>query len=231
MRIIPMIVIPVILLFGVALLIMWLPLPRPLPPALGSARTAIAAATTGVLGLVYLVGIGIYLVATVRQASQVLDPILLSRGMSVQADVGVGRVYRGQVDGRTVEVAFVAGRALDRSLLNVTVTADVGTRAALGAQRPLLDCRQCPSVEVATLPSLQVVAQDEGWVRTWLAAPGSQAALEGMLGAGSGGGARELYVQPERLWLRARPNRVDPEQVSGWLDDLLWLASVAEGGG
>ena len=196
---------------------------------LGRTRTAIAAITTGVLGLGYVVGIGVYLVAFVRQAGRVLEPVLLSRGLSMQADVGVGQSYRGQVEGRTVQVSFVPGRALDRSLLNVYVSADAGTRAAIGVQRPLLDCQECPLVDWADLTGLQAAAEDEGWVRRWLSAPEHRAVLEGMLGAGAGDGTRELYVQPERLWLRARLQRVDPSQVSAWLDALLLLAREAEG--
>lgn len=229
MRIVLLIVVPVVLLFGVALAIMWLPLPRPLPPALGRTRTVIAAVTTGVLGVGYLIGIVICLFALLRQAGQALDPALLGLGLTLQADVVVGRLYRGQVEGRSVEVAFVPGRALDRALLNVYVAADVGTRAAIGAQRPLLDCRACPAVDGTALSGLQVFAENEGWARSWLSSPGSAAAVNRLLDGGSGGGTRELYLQPDRLWLRARPAVVSAEQTSAWLDELLALARTAEG--
>jgi hypothetical protein len=49
------------LIFGLALLTIWLPLPQPFSPPPGKERNMVVAALTGVLGLGYLVGLVVYL--------------------------------------------------------------------------------------------------------------------------------------------------------------------------
>jgi hypothetical protein len=45
---------------------------------------------------------------------------------------------------------------------------------------------------------------------------------------GGPGERRELYLQPERIWLRMRHRRLTEEQLHRWLDGLLALADAVE---
>ena len=211
MRTLLIIIIPPLLIFACALLIIWLPLPQPFPPALSGGRNQVAAVVAGLLGLAYLVGLALYLIASFRQAGQALDSPFLARGLTAENYLGVGRTYRGPVEGRAVEANYLPAQGLRPALLNVYVAAELGTRAAAGQKRPLLDCRDCAP--------LRDIRADEG----------SRAALNHLMSGQKSLGIRELYWQPERIWLRAHPSyRVAAEQVEGWLDALLLLAKAAE---
>jgi len=231
MRTLLIIIVPPLLIFVCALLIVWLPLPQPFPPALSGGRNQVAAVVAGLLGLAYLVGLALYLIASFRQAGQALDSPFLARGLTAENYLGVGRSYRGSVEGRAVEANYLPAQGLRPALLNVYVAAELGTRAAAGEKRPLLDCRDCAPVDLDEfdLGSLQIWAEDGERLRNLLADKGSRAALNRLVSEQKSLGIRELYWQPERIWLRAHPSyRVAGEQVEGWLDALLLLAKAAE---
>ena len=118
------------------------------------------------------------------------------------------------------------------SLLNVTVAAEVNCSAAVGTRKPLLDSGNCPPLEMGELaPEDSVVLAEDGeWMRNLMTDESGWRAMNNLLADQDRYGLRELYFQPERLWLRARPNRhVLQVQVASWLDDLLVLAEAAEG--
>jgi hypothetical protein len=231
MRIVVLIGVAAVLLLAVALLAMWLPLPRPFPPAESGERTTLAAVTTGVLGFAYLVGLGAYLIAWLRGPGQALDAALSSRGLATRSAWGLGRRYTGQVGARQVQVAFTPPSGLQRAFLTIHVSADSDVRLAVGPRRPLLDCRECARIDVAGrgLGDLQVYSGDERRVRRLLSDPSTQAVLARLLAEQARDGLRELYLQPSRLWLRARPtSRVTGARVGEWLDDLLALGQAVE---
>ena len=231
MRVVLIILVPAILLFGVALLLLWLPLPGPLPAPLSRGRNLMAAVTTGVLGLGYVLGLAVYVISSVRQAGQTLDAALTARGLASSSYLGVGRRYHGLIGGRQVTVYFMPAQGIQRALVDVHVSADLGARAALGEGRPLLDCRDCArvTVEGADWGRFDVYGEDETWVRRLLADPARGALLLGLLGDRQRDGLRELYLQPDQVWLRARPTTpVTGEHVQRWLDDVLALAQAAE---
>jgi hypothetical protein len=230
MPIILLALIPPLLLFAAALLLLWLPLPPPFPPAASSARNLMAAATTGLLGLAYVAGLAVYLVGSVRQAGRALDEALASHALQAGNYHLVGRQYHGQINGRPVTIIYTPPYALQPALLNVYVAAELAGRAAIAVNpaRPLLDCRDCPPVELPGA-GYHIYSAPEEWVRRLLAEPAAAAPVERLMGGSEGGGLRELYLQPGRVWLHARPS--DPlarQRISGWLDDLLALAAVAE---
>lgn len=231
MRIILLILFSIVLLFGLALLLMWLPLPQPFPSPLSGGRNLLAAVITGIVGLAYLAGLVVYLVSAVRQAGQVLDPAFAAKGLTARSYLGVGRQYEGTLRGRRVRVEFMPPRVLERSLLNIYVSADLGSRAAIGAQKPLFDCRDCPRVdfEASALRPLQVYAEDEAWVRRLLSEPANGALVSRLIRARKGEGLWQIYLQPERIWLRARPSaRVTGDAILEALDDLGALAGATE---
>jgi hypothetical protein len=230
-RVLLLILVPLPLLFGLALLLMWLPLPAPFPAAQSQGRNLMAAIVVGVLGLGYLAGLTIYLRSTFRGAGQTLDEVFVSRELTAESYQGVGRQYRGQVDGHPVEVNFVPAQSVQRALLNIYVIADVGTRIAIGEGRPGLDCRDCPRLDASSLGmgTLHVLADDRERASDLLADPANRAVVSQLMASQQECGLRELYLQPGRIWLRARPSScVSDVLVGQWLDDLLTLAAAVE---
>jgi hypothetical protein len=188
-----------------------------------------AAALTGVLGLGYLVGLTVYLVFWVRQAACVLDRVLTPMGLTSEPHMVVGRSYRGMIEGRAIEIVFMPAYAIAPALLSVSIAADLGTRMAVGRRRPRLDCTDCARVGAVGwgLEDLCVVAEDGESARRLLATPRFRAALMRLL-ADRGAGLREIYVQPGRVWLRARPRHMTAELFRDVLDD---LRKLTEAGG
>ena len=230
MRIILLILLPPIIIFALALTMILAPLPHPFPEAKSPERIRVSAIITGVLGAAYLVGLTIYVVSWFMQAGQTLDPALVPLGLTSEGYLGVGRQYHGEIKGRQVEVTYQPAQMLKPSLLNFYVGASAGTQAALGPEKPLLDCRDCPAVDVKVpgLGQLHVVAQDEAWMRRLLADPANAAAVSRLLGDQETLGLRELYLQPNRIWLRAHPKQITENHIQRWLDDLLILAEAIE---
>jgi len=186
---------------------------------------------TGVLGIAYITGLAAYLVAWFRQSSWALDDVFVPRGLAPRNYLVLGREYSGQIQGRQVDIRYLPPRALQPALLNMIVGAELHSRLAVGEQRPLLDCRECPRLDVSGpgLSHLQVFAEDTAWASRLLAEP----AIRGMLGSLMSDqvevGLRELYIQPDRVWMHARPSsRAAREQFGLWLDGLLALARAAE---
>lgn len=230
MRIILLILLPPIILFVFALAMILAPLPHPFPEAKSLERNRMAAITTGVLGAAYLVGLTIYAVSWFLQAGQALDSTLVPLGLTSEGYMGFGRQYHGEIKGRRVDVTYQPAQMIKPALLNIYVSVSARTQAALGPGKPLLDCRGCPEVAIETpeLSQLHVVAQDEAWMRRLLANPANAAAASRLLGNQEALGLRELYIQPDRIWLRAHPKQVTGNQFQHWLDDLLTLAETVE---
>jgi hypothetical protein len=230
MRLILLILIPPVILFILTLALILAPLPHPFPEAKSPERTRLAAITTGVLGVLYLIGLAVYVVSWFLQVGQALDPALEPLGLTAEGYRGFGRRYHGELDGRQVEIAYQPPQAIRAALLNITVDAEIGTRAALVPKGPLLDCADCPAVDVAAtgLSRLLVVAEDTAWMQRLLAEPANAAALGRLLGNQEALGTREIYFHPERIWLRAHPRQLTEDQLRQWLDDLLTLAAAAE---
>lgn len=232
LRILLLLLLPPMLLFICALIIMWVPLPRPFPPALSGERNLIAAVVTGLLGVVYVAGLGVYVVSTFLRAGRVLDPFLAAEGMRSESYLVFGRRYQGDLDGRGVEITFVPPQALSPAQLNVYVDADLGTRAALGWERPLLDCGNCGRSEAAEtdLGGIQVYAESgaENKVERLLSQAALQETVVHLLENPEEQGLREIYLQPERVWLRARPRRMSEEVFRRWLEYVLAVAETGE---
>jgi len=229
-RILLLILVPPILLFLCALLFLWAPLPHPFPPALSAGRDRISVIVTGILGIGYLIGLAVYVTSSFRRAGRVLDPVLTSTGLASESYLVFGRQYRGMIEGREVEVYFVPSQGVRSAQLSISVSAKLGARIAIGQRRPLLDCRDCARLEIAEsgLSHLQFYAQEEGLARRLLADTASREALTRVMETHEEHGFRELYLQPQRVWLRAHPRRMTGELFRQWLEDVLALAEAGE---
>jgi hypothetical protein len=189
-----------------------------------------AAIVTGILGVSYIAGLTVYEVSTFLQAGRVLDSILASEGMISESYLVFGRRYQGEVEGRDVEVNFLPSQGIRPAQLNVYVETDIGTRMAIGRQRPLLDCRDCVRWEVAEsrLGELQVYAEEEERVDYLLKEAVSREAVVRLLEDPKEYGFREIYLQPGRVWLHAHPQGMRGKLFRQWLEDVLVLAETGE---
>jgi hypothetical protein len=233
MRFILLILIPPVILFCLALFFLWIPAPPPIAPPFSSGRNLFVAVTTGVLGLGYLFALALYGVSQIRAAGRSLDPAFTAIGLRAEHYLTVGRQYGGTVDGREMRGDYVPGRVLNPGALNVYLSLSGASPMAIGRRRPLLDCTDCPPVDLAglDLAGLQVYAQDADAARRALAATETRAVLRRLLAAQHEIGRRELYVQPNRLWLHARLSpQANSAHVAGWLADLQALAPAFEQG-
>ena len=238
LRILLLILVPPILLFLCALIILWIPLPQPFPAPLSGGRNRTSAIITGVLGIGYLVGLVVYVISSLLRAGRMLDPVFTLAGLVSRSYWVFGRQYNGVIHKREVEIYFLPSQGISPALLNVRVGADLGTRVAIGHKRPLLDCSDCEPLNVDELDvgHLRVYAEDEGRARSLLSDPASRAALRRLMEPlpmycmddRGKPGFREVYLQPERVWLRARPRQMTETQLRQWLDDLLALAEAGE---
>jgi hypothetical protein len=194
----------------------------PLPASFSGSRDLIAALSAGVVGAGYLSTLAFYTLRSVGRAQRALDPILAPLGLVASETPGLGRRYTGMLEGRAIEVRYWAGQALYAARLDIAVEAEPGTRMALGWQRPLLDCRDCPRLDGIEGVSYQVYAEDAEAARRWLANPEVRATLDPLMGARGG---PELYVQPDRLWFRIRPRHDVRAEAEAWVQALVRLAS------
>jgi hypothetical protein len=193
----------------------------PLPASLNGARDLVAAIAAGLAGAGYLLARLFYLFWFVRRSARALDPILQPMGLIRSATTGFGRRYTGVIDGRAVKVRYTPAYALSAPRLDLMVEAQLGTRMAVSRQRPLLDCRDCPQVDLGEGVPYQVYAQDAQMARRLLADPAAVDALDRLMGAE---GVAELYVQPDRVWFRARLRSLKEAEIESWLKELVRLA-------
>ena len=184
----------------------------------------------GGLGVSYIVGLTVYVVSTFLRAGHVLDSLLASKGMSSESYLLFGRRYQGKLEGRAVQVNFVPAQGIRPAQLNLYVEAAMGTRVAIGRQRPWLDCRDCVRWEVAEagLGKLQVYAEEEKRVDYLLKQAAGREAVVRLLANPQEYGFRELYLQPGRVWLHAHPQGLGGKLFQQWWEDMLVLAETSE---
>jgi hypothetical protein len=189
-----------------------------------------AAVVTGILVAGYLLGLAVYVIASFLRAGRALDSVLTSAGLVPGGYLAFGRRYRGVIQGREVEITFLPSQGVSAAQLNVYVSTSLGTRVAIARGKPLLDCGDCPRVNVEELPlgGFQVYSHDKECVRKLLADPAGRGALQRLLDDSDVVGLRELYLQPDRAWLRARPRQMTERQFQQWLDDLMVLGEAGE---
>jgi hypothetical protein len=228
---IAVLVLPFVALLLLALVLTLMPLPEPLPAARSSARNLLAAVSVGVLGAAYVLVIAVISVGSFTSRGGALDEILASKGMRSAGHMIFGRRYRGRLDGREVDVRVVPGPSLKPSLVEVSLTAAPGLRAAIGLSRPLLGCRDCSEVaRIAPRPSrLRVFAEDHDLARARLGGDTPWRLLETALEGGGAEGSAELYIEEKRLWLRWHPWTVRAGNFDDRLEALLALAPNLEG--
>jgi hypothetical protein len=230
MRLVLLIFLIPIFLFLLALAMLWVPLPAPLPVVSSSGRNLLAAVCTGVVGLVLLGGVAVYTVNYIRRAGHWLDRVFPSPAYTFRPFMVAGRQYQGAEQGRRVEANYIPAARVQPALLNLYVDAESKISAAIGTKRPIMDCRDCPRVENlgCDLDELLIYSADPEWIRRYLDNSTIRNIIIDML-VEKGPGMRELYIQPDKIWLRSHPSSgISAEQVRRWCSDLLELAKMAE---
>ncbi len=216
------------MLLALAIFLLVVPLPPPFPERLGKTRNLIAAIGAGIFGLLWLVALGVSVVAAFRKAGRAFESAMVALGLTAQSHMGVGRRYRGVIGGHAVDAEFVPARMLQWPLLGITVTANVGAEMFVGAQAPPLGGvgRQRVQIEGDALGELQVFAGDGDAARRLLCSVNPQIFAD-LLGEQRQEGLRELHVRPDRIYLRCHPTgQVSDERVSQWVGHLLALADA-----
>ncbi len=217
--VVPLLLLPVVLL-GCAWVTMSAGLPDPLP-----------AVITGVVALLYLIGIAAFAIRHVLRAGRVLDTTFSSAGLGYSGRKGVACCYRGEMNGRSATAGLTLAFVFQPWRLEVTVGAELGgTRIALGSMRPLLDCRGAPRLDCGepAFADVHIHAEDADAARRLLARPEVIDVLRPLIEEWSQVNSWELYVQPEQVWLRLRTYRLNEAATGRWLDGLRSLAGVCE---
>jgi hypothetical protein len=189
----------------------------------------IAAILTAILGLTGLVALTAYLIHSILRAGRFLDPLLEARGLVSRPYLLFSRRYHGRLEGRDVAITFLPALALQPAQLDLRVNARLGFRAAVAPRLPLLDCGDCPRLDLApsSWEGPPIWTRDAEGVRRLLADPAVRSALAYLMAA-PGTAPGDIYLQPATIWLRIRPRRLTEEQFRGWFDGLLTLARAAE---
>jgi len=233
MRTILLLVLPVLVLFGLALALMWAPLPRAFPPALSPARNLMAAITVGVLGMVTLAGVAVATVGQVLRASRSLDEVLAAHCLAPANGLLLGRVYEGRLQGRHVRASWVPGYGVRPGQLLVNVDADLGLSAAIADHRPLRPSVDAVQVEMVLAdnwaPVVLVEAGHAARLTDLLADPAVASALFQLLATSEPGGVREISLGSDGIHFRARPRAgVAGQQIERWLAAISILAEWTE---
>jgi len=220
---------PPVLLFGLALGLMWVPLPQPFPDPLTADRNLMAAVITGILGLGYLVGMVFYVVARFRKASRRIDFVFAGKGLTPEPYMLFGRRYIGFLYEIPVDVDFIPARGVQRSLLNIYLNVNNDVRLAIGTGKALLDCRDCPqiAVEYPELKDLRIFSNDGTWLHNLLKTSLVRTHLSIIMKDQFVKGLREVYFMPGKIWLRALPtSRVMEDDINEWFGSLIMLARI-----
>lgn len=190
------------------------------------------AVITGIVALLYLIGIAVFAVRHVLRAGQVLEGTFGSAGLAFSGRKGVACCYRGMMSGRAASAELTLAFVFQPWRMEVTIDAELGeTRIALGSTRPLLDCRGVPRLEMGEpgLDGVHIHAGDEGAARQLLSSPVLLEVLRPLVAEWDEVNSWELYIQPQQLWLRIRTYRLDEAAAGRWLAGMEALAGVCEG--
>ncbi|MBN2389405.1 MAG: hypothetical protein JXR84_01695 [Anaerolineae bacterium] len=222
-----LLIVPPVLICGIALLLLWLPLPM----ALSKNRNLIAAVVTGLLGMGYLIAVLVGAVAAVRHADPRLDEVCTAYGLAARGYALGGRQCEGELQERAVTLRLQPGQGARRAVLDIFVAAQPLVRMAWGMRKPLLGCEGCARVIVDGWEdsALQVYAEDPVWANDWLVDETVRTVAARVVDEPERLGYREIALQPERVWLRGHPSdMVDAQVIEGWLEDALLLADLVE---
>jgi hypothetical protein len=193
-----------------------------LPPTL-------QALTTGAVMLVYLIGLGAYVVGRLLRSGRRLDAAMADAGLSYDRREGAACRYRGTVREHECSTLVAPAYRFQPWRLDISVATGGGCRIALGSRRPLLDCRGAKRLLLdGPLADVHIHPDDPEEARKWLANSGAARTVHELVDRLAEARSWELYIQPDRVWLRARAYRLTDATVAAWLNAMVDLADAFE---
>jgi len=225
-RTILLLLLPPVLLFGLVLLGLWMPLPSPLPPALSHGRNLLVAVLTGIAGLIYVVSIGVFIVRLFKNTAKFLDAVLIPAGFQAKAYLWIGSQYSGTYNGNSIRVHYISNQGFRPAILNIRIKTQMDMRLAIGLERPILDCTDCPRIHLHDVhdETFHIYGDQDSQTVQYLQSPGMAEHINFLLADQRHLGLRELYIQPDQIWLRSHPVNVSSEIFKSWLDRMLLLS-------
>ncbi len=229
MRLAAWLIIPPVLIFGLAVALVSVPLPAGLPEPFAMERNLPAAILTGVLGFAWVVSLAFLTLRSFLRAGARYDGIFAEIGFASASHLGFGRSYTGRLNGRDVEVLVVPARASQRPVFDVRMSARPRNGFSVSNGTPLLDGRAWPVV--ATIPAsvpMTVRSTSPESAQRILSESRFSAALASLTDPSTYGAATELYVHHHEVRWRPGTGHVAPEDVVRSLELLALAAAASE---
>lgn len=222
---------PPILITGIALLLIFIPLPASYPQPASHVRNLPVAILTGILGMIWAITLTIYSIKSLVSTGKGLDSTLTAMGLKASNYLLFGRDYRGEINGYLVEVQFTPNRTPHNNLLNIRIGTSIKKRMSIGINKPLQGCIDCDKVEILPneLGNLQVYAEDKQWAQKILYDPMIIGKLHSLLDDSKRLGIREFHILNRQCWLHARPTQqLTEKDLQVWLQTMLELSYSIE---
>lgn len=223
--------IPPILIAGIAFLSILIPLPSPFPQPGSQARNLPAALLTGILGLLWVIGITFYTINSFLSSRSEIESTMTAQGLKGRRYLLFGSMYTGEINGERVEVQFMPNRAPYHSLLNIWIGTHIKKHMSIGMKRPLEGCSDCKKVEIFPNPlgEFQAYAEDIAWAQNLLSDPEICGMILTLMNVPGRLEMREIYVQNGQCRLHVRPTQPLMEhELQLWLDTLLVFSKTIE---
>jgi len=221
-----------VILFACILVGLTLPLPEPFPPALSQGRNVAVAIMTCFVGLVYVVGVGVYLIYWLTHPGVSFDRAFSTAGLDAVRHGAFASRYSGTMQGRSATATLQPAFKVQPWRLDVVISVDLppDVRIAMGRTRPLLDCRGAPELTFAdsSFAHCRIYAVNEQQARRLLEEPAVRNAAVRLLAELQTISSWEIYVQPDRIWARVRAYRVGEDRLTRWLEVLSELAVACD---
>ncbi len=189
-----------------------------------------AALLTGILGIVFIIWLGFYTASSISQISGFLDSPMKEFGFISNSYMIFGRIYKGTIRGKNVEINFIPSTGLRPALLNIYIEANIGTRLAIGEKRPLLDCNDCSIIEDydEVLGENKVYALEREKANIILDNHKIRSYIFSIMENQASYRLREIYFQPDKVWLRIHPRQMNGEIFRKLIEDSILLTIEAE---
>lgn len=223
--------IPPILIAGVAFLSILIPLPIPLPQPGSQERNLPAAILTGILGLMWVISITLYTINSLLSSGSEIESTMTAQGLKSRRYLLFGRMYTGEINGKRVEVQFMPNRAPYHSLLNIWIGTHINKQMSIGMKKPIEGCSDCKKVEIFPNPlgEFQAYAEDMSWAQYLLSDPKVCGMILTLLNVPDRLEMREIYIQNSQCWLHVRPTQpLKEHELQLWLHTLLDFSKTIE---
>ena len=191
--------------------------------------TTMQAIVTGVVMLAYFVGFCFYLLRRVLLLGRCFDDVMAEAGLEFTCREGVSCKYHGTIANRGTTVRVTPAFRFEPWRFDVSIDASPACRIALGSTRPLLDCRHGDRIIVGgPLGKTHIYTDCPDVAQSLLATTPMVQALVSLLRQLELASSWELYLQQNRVWLRARAYRILETTIASWFETLFIIADACE---